>query len=405
MGAEIIDATARNEDPADTPVGTHIPVGNHGRFWPATALRKVCCIATLLLLVPFFEVAVDSAAGQPVIPKFVFSPWVKFCPTGGDENGKPVCQTTIVGHAGSGPAIVAAILNEPKGSANKILRVVVPIGNQIPAGTRLIVDDGQPVSAPYIGCFSKGCMADYEASAELMDRLRHGQSLLVQVMDSKGQQVSLNLPLADFARAISGPQSTDAKLFRELKERLPQRGTQAPGEIPLKQKKGQQLVYSPWTKFCLKGDGQAGQVCFTGKDGRFGTGPVVIGAVLIEPQTDAKKSLRVTVPLGMEMPQGTRVIVDDKEPMTAPYVICFSQGCMADYEANDELIGRLRMGKGLTVQGINSKGQAVSLILPLADFAKAYDNPPIDSTEFEERQRELQEQLKKGTGDKGKEGY
>jgi hypothetical protein len=78
---------------------------------------------------------------------------------------------------------------------------------------------------------------------------------------------------------------------------------------------------------------------------------------------------------------------------------------MADYEANDELIGRLRMGKGLTVQGINSKGQAVSLILPLADFAKAYDNPPIDSTEFEERQRELQEQLKKGTGDKGKEGY
>ena len=31
-----------------------------------------------------------------------------------------------------------------------------------------------------------------------------------------------------------------------------------------------QLIYSPWTKFCLKGqDANAKQVCFTGKDGRI----------------------------------------------------------------------------------------------------------------------------------------
>ena len=31
-----------------------------------------------------------------------------------------------------------------------------------------------------------------------------------------------------------------------------------------------QLIYAPWTKFCLKGqDANAKQVCFTGKDGRI----------------------------------------------------------------------------------------------------------------------------------------
>ena len=31
-----------------------------------------------------------------------------------------------------------------------------------------------------------------------------------------------------------------------------------------------QLIYQPWTKFCMKGqDANAKQVCFTGKDGRW----------------------------------------------------------------------------------------------------------------------------------------
>ena len=63
--------------------------------------------------------------------------------------------------------------------------------------------------------------------------------------------------------------------------------------------------------------------------------------------------LRVTLPLGMSIQPGTRVIVDSGQPMTGPYVICFNNGCMADYEASGELIGKLKKGQGLVVQGIN----------------------------------------------------
>jgi invasion protein IalB len=157
-----------------------------------------------------------------------------------------------------------------------------------------------------------------------------------------------------------------------------------------------QLIYSPWTKFCLKGqETNAQQVCFTGKDGRIESGMPVIAAVLIEPEGSDKKVLRVTLPLGMQLPQGTRVIVDQGQPMNAPYIICFTNGCMADYEASAELIGKLKKGQGLVVQGINSQGQPISLVLPLTDFGKAYDGPPTDPKVFEEQQKKLQDDLQK----------
>jgi invasion protein IalB len=156
------------------------------------------------------------------------------------------------------------------------------------------------------------------------------------------------------------------------------------------------LSYSAWTKVCMKGqEANAQQVCFTGKEGRIDTGMLVIGAVLIEPEGSPQKILRVTLPLGMQLPQGTRAIVDQGQPMTAPYMICFPNGCMADYEASGELIGKLKQGKSLVVQAINSQGQAVSLPLPLPDFAKAYDGPPTDPKVVEERQKKLQEDILK----------
>ena len=176
----------------------------------------------------------------------------------------------------------------------------------------------------------------------------------------------------------------------------PQQKPAAPAESQPAEAQTPQLIYSPWTKFCLKGqEANAQQVCFTGKDGRVESGMPVIAAVLIEPEGDAKKVLRVTLPLGMMLTQGTRVIVDQGQPMNAPYVICFTNGCMADYEASGELIGKLKKGQGLAVQGMNSQGQVITLVLPLSDFGKAYEGPPTDPKVFEEQQKKLQDDLQK----------
>jgi invasion protein IalB len=163
-----------------------------------------------------------------------------------------------------------------------------------------------------------------------------------------------------------------------------------------------QLIYSPWTKFCLKGKDpnvSPKEVCFTGKDARIESGMPVVAAVLIEPEGDPKKMLRVTLPLGVQLIHGTRVIIDQNQPMTAPYIICFTNGCMSDYEVSPDMIGKMKKGQGLVVQAINANGQPISLVLPLADFAKAYDGPPTDPKKFEAQQQELQEQLQKRADD------
>ena len=157
-----------------------------------------------------------------------------------------------------------------------------------------------------------------------------------------------------------------------------------------------QLIYAPWTKFCLKGqDANAKQVCFTGKDGRIESGQPVVAAVIIEPEGEPKKILRVTLPLGMQLVHGTRVIVDNNSPAQSPYVICFQNGCMSDYEATPEMIANKKKGQNLVVQAINSNGAPLTLPLPLAEFAKAYDGPPTDPKVFEETQKKLQEELQK----------
>src|SRR5258708_12051536 len=93
------------------------------------------------------------------------------------------------------------------------------------------------------------------------------------------------------------------------------------------------------TKFCLKGQAaNAKQVCFTGKDGRVENGMPVVAAVLIEPENEPKKVLRVTLPLGMSLPPGTRAIVDNGQPMPAPSPICLNNTSIADYTTRAALL-------------------------------------------------------------------
>ena len=169
----------------------------------------------------------------------------------------------------------------------------------------------------------------------------------------------------------------------------------APQQPPGQGQGEQQLMYSPWMKVCGKGpDTGNKQVCVVTKDGRLENGMPVAIVQLFEPEGEPKV-LRVTVPLGMQLQHGTRVIVDQNQPMQAPYKICFPVGCMSDYPATDDLIAKMKKGQQITVQAINLQGTPISLPLPLTDFAKAFDGPPTDPKAFEEQQRKLQEELQK----------
>jgi hypothetical protein len=107
------------------------------------------------------------------------------------------------------------------------------------------------------------------------------------------------------------------------------------------------------------------------------------------------------LPLGMSLQQGTRVVVDQNEAQSkqSAYSFCLQNGCMSDYEASPEMLANMKKGQTLYVQAIQVNGAAVTLSLPLSDFAKAYEGPPTDPKIIEEQQKKFQEDLQKRAQD------
>jgi hypothetical protein len=66
---------------------------------------------------------------------------------------------------------------------------------------------------------------------------------------------------------------------------------------------------------------------------------------------------------------------------------------LADYEAGTELIDKLKQGQTLVLEGVDAANSPISLSVPLAGFASAYDGPAQAIQAFEEvvSKREMQE--------------
>jgi invasion protein IalB len=193
-----------------------------------------------------------------------------------------------------------------------------------------------------------------------------------------GQQPSTNPPVPP-AQAAPGPNAGQAQQA-------------APGETVQIDQQQVQLISSPWTRYCAKGlteqssEIKTKEVCFTASDSHLTSGQKLVIALLIEPEGGDTKLLRVTLPLGVALVPGARIVIDENEAMTAPYVVCLPKnGCMADYKADADLIEKLKKGRSLAIQAFE-KGRPISFTLPLTGFAKAYEGPASDPTGLNELQ-------------------
>lgn len=158
------------------------------------------------------------------------------------------------------------------------------------------------------------------------------------------------------------------------------------------------LTYSKWTKLCDKSaETKQRTMCRTGSDGRLDTGVPMVAAVLIEIEGEPKRVLQVTLPPGVMLPRGTRVLIDNDEQsaQVVPFMVCTNSGCVAQVEADANGVARLKRGTTLYLQAYSMQGSVMTLSLPLAEFAKAYDGPPVDQKQVEEQNQKLIEELQK----------
>jgi hypothetical protein len=90
------------------------------------------------------------------------------------------------------------------------------------------------------------------------------------------------------------------------------RGVNEPSE-PLLPREASVAVQGQESKLLTSATGESAKVSVTAGVG---------WAILIEPDKDPRKVLR-----GMQLAHGTRIAIDQKQPATGSYVICFSNGC------------------------------------------------------------------------------
>jgi invasion protein IalB len=153
-----------------------------------------------------------------------YSPWQKFCGKGKAPNARPVCFTGKDGRSGEGKPMVAAALIEPEGRGKKLFRITLPSPMQMQYGTRLVIDNQPPLTAAFFTCIQNGCMSDYQATPELIARLKNGQMLYLKAINLSGDVVTYPVPLAEatensFRIAHEGP-PMDPRAFEEQQKRM-----------------------------------------------------------------------------------------------------------------------------------------------------------------------------------------
>lgn len=139
-------------------------------------------------------------------------------------------------------------------------------------------------------------------------------------------------------------------------------------------------IATGWKKFCFNNQ-KTGlkRVCSTRAETRKHDDQSLLAAVdIIDLEGEAKKILRVTFPLGVQLAHGTRVIVDGRDPLQSPYTICTAAGCVSDHEAAPGLLDRMQDG-ALMVQAIDTSGKPLTVALSLTDFRAAYKSAVIET--------------------------
>jgi invasion protein IalB len=81
----------------------------------------------------------------------------------------------------------------------------------------------------------------------------------------------------------------------------------------------------------------------------------------------------VQLPLGLDLPAGAKLQVDDGKTSDLKIQTCEARGCYANVPIAPDMLAAMKSGKQLKVSFQNLAKEAITIPMPLADFAAAYE--------------------------------
>jgi invasion protein IalB len=103
------------------------------------------------------------------------------------------------------------------------------------------------------------------------------------------------------------------------------------------------------------------------------TGQLIVLVSIRMPSDTRTPVALVQLPLGLNLPSGAKFQVDDGKPIDLQIQTCENRGCYASTPIAPELLAALKSGKQLKVSFRNLAKETITIPMPLADFAAAYD--------------------------------
>jgi invasion protein IalB len=99
---------------------------------------------------------------------------------------------------------------------------------------------------------------------------------------------------------------------------------------------------------------------------------IVLINIRVSAETRAPIAL-VQLPLGLNLPAGAKIQVDDGKTSELQIQTCEARGCYANLQISPDLLAALKSGKQLKVSFQNLAKETIAIPMPLADFAAAYE--------------------------------
>jgi invasion protein IalB len=103
-----------------------------------------------------------------------------------------------------------------------------------------------------------------------------------------------------------------------------------------------------------------------------------IGLTVIVLKTSDQKSrlMRVVAPLGVLLPSGLGLKIDNQDVGRAGFVRCLPSGCVAEVVMDDNLIKQLRSGQTSTFIIFQTPEEGIGFPMSLKGFGEGYDQLP-----------------------------
>lgn len=153
-----------------------------------------------------------------------------------------------------------------------------------------------------------------------------------------------------------------------------------------------------WFKACTEQENM--EICNVQNIMVASSGQLLTGVSLIELKGEnERKVFQVTVPSGRMIPPGIGMQIDGGQTQQLDYVLCLPDRCIAEAPLNDQLVNAFKGGQRVTFTSVNFQNQQSPIEVSLLGFTAAYDGPPLQQSDLEARQRQLEEYVSRNTED------